>query len=105
MSYKVTPIYSLNVDDFNSFEDYEEQYEKNCSFVEYIIFSKHIPLFERIYAFTNKEYLFDGYLGNILNMFSSNLSLDFVIFDDGHCGFIKPNGDWIKLNVDKNKLK
>lgn len=103
-SYKVTPIYSLNSNDFDSFEKYEEQYEKNCSFVEYIILSKHIPLYDRINAITNKMELFDGYLSNILNAFCSKLTFDFVIFDDGHCGFIKPNGDWIKINVDKSKL-
>lgn len=104
-SYKVTPIYSLNVTDFNSFEEYEEQYNKNCSFVEYTIFSKHIPLYDRIYAISNKEHLFEGYLSNILNLFCSSLNLDFIIFDDGYCGFIKPNGDWIKLIVDKTNLK
>lgn len=104
-SYKVTPIFSLDAREFNSFDDYEEQYNTNCSFVEYTILSKHIPICDRMYAVSNKDYLYEGYLGNILGLFCSNLTLDFIVFDDGYCGFIKPNGEWIKLIVDKNNLK
>lgn len=105
MSYTVTPLYSLSVSDFNSYEEYEEQYNTNCSFVEYTILSKKIPLYTPILSITNDLKVFDGILGNILNYFSSTFSLDFIIFEDGSCGFIKPNGDWIKLNIDRIILK
>ena len=97
----IIPLYSLNVKDFNSLEDYETKYNENCELVENIILEKNIPLYKPICALTNNMNLFEGLLGSILNYFSATISLDFIVFDDGFCGFIKTDGSWIKLISDK----
>lgn len=98
---KIIPLYSLNVRDFNSIEDYETKYNDSCDLVENIILEKNIPLYKPICALTNNMNLFEGFLGSILNYFSATISLDFIVFDDGFCGFIKTDGSWIKLISDK----
>lgn len=102
---KIIPLYSLNVKDFNSMEDYETKYDENCDLVENIILEKNIPLHKPICALTNNMNLFEGFLGSILNYFSATLSLDFIVFEDGFCGFIKTDGSWIKLISDIVVLK
>ena len=98
---KIIPLYSLNVKDFNSMEDYETKYNENCDLVENIILEKNIPLYKPICAVTNNMNLFERFLGSILNYFSATISLDFIVFDDGFCGSIKTDGSWIKLISDK----
>lgn len=98
---KIIPLYSLNVKDFNSIEDYETKYNENCELVENILLEKNIPLYKPICALTTNMNLFEGFLGSILNYFSATISLDFIVFDDGFCGFIKTDGSWIKLISDK----
>lgn len=105
METKIIPIYSLDVREFNSFEDYEAQYDKNCEFAEYTILSKHIDLHYPIIALTKENKVYEGRLDQILYTLDCNLAVDFIIFEDNYCGFINYNGDWIKLGIDKIDLK
>lgn len=100
ISYQVFPICNLNITDFDSFDAYEEQYNNVCSFVEETLREKNISIYRPINAITDEGLVIEGCVEEIVSKFSPSWTLDFVIFDDGSCGFIKPSGSWIKLNVD-----